>query len=258
MERWARKQEYWSQRGSSGRDSAVIAVPLVALGAIFLLQNLRVIPYLGDFGEFWPLFLIAWGISRVSSGQGAGRPFGALMIVLGLGFLGKNLGYFRFNFWQVFWPLMLMGFGISLLFRRSFCGTRIEDPPNPQNAATGLSDMPSAGTSIDQLNDFAFFGGVERRVDSQNFQGGAVEAVFGGVEINMRSAGTTRSEVVVKATAIFGGVEIITPDNWDVVVRGSGIFGGFEDKTLPRPKDGTVRPKLIIEGSAIFGGVSIL
>jgi hypothetical protein len=73
----------------------------------------------------------------------------------------------------------------------------------------------------------------------------------------MHRASTTRAEVDVEANAVFGGVEIWAPDNWDVVVHGAGILGGFEDKTHRPPDDGVPRPRLIIRGSAVFGGVVV-
>jgi hypothetical protein len=58
--------------------------------------------------------------------------------------------------------------------------------------------------------------------------------------------------------SIFGGVELIVPENWRIAVRGVGIFGAFEDKTIPpRPDVGVVLPELVVTGSAIFGGATV-
>jgi hypothetical protein len=110
------------------------------------------------------------------------------------------------------------------------------------------------------LNEVTVFGGVRRRIVSQEFEGGEVSAIFGGVEIDLRAAGTKKDEVVIEMNAIFGGVELMVPDTWDVVVRGAGIFGGYEDKTGPRrePPSGGKRPLLVITGEAVFGGVTVM
>ena len=36
--------------------------------------------------------------------------------------------------------------------------------------------------------------------------------MFGGVEIDLRKAATTRDEILVEANAIFGGIEIRVPE----------------------------------------------
>jgi hypothetical protein len=78
------------------------------------------------------------------------------------------------------------------------------------------------------------------------------------VEIDMRKAASTRDEILVEANALFGGVDLKVPENWNVTVRGSGIFGGYEDKTMDtRLAPDAKQPHLIVNGFAIFGGVNI-
>jgi hypothetical protein len=64
------------------------------------------------------------------------------------------------------------------------------------------------------------------------------------------------SRAVVDATAIFGGIEIRVPDNWNVIVRGVGIFGGYGDESH-HPPASEAAPELVVQGVAIFGGVAI-
>ena len=63
-------------------------------------------------------------------------------------------------------------------------------------------------------------------------------------------------EVVIEASALFGGIDIQVPENWNVVVEGHGIFGGYDDKTFhTAPEDAS--PRVVIAGNAVFGGVVI-
>ena len=81
----------------------------------------------------------------------------------------------------------------------------------------------------------AVFGGIERRVTSQDFQGGHINAIFGGVEIRV-------------------------PETWQVAFRGTPIFGGIADKTrVGRTTDPSDRRRkvLVLTGTVIFGGVEI-
>ena len=45
--------------------------------------------------------------------------------------------------------------------------------------------LADGGDPRTTLNEVAIFGGIERRVTSQDFQGEHIKAVFGGVEIDL-------------------------------------------------------------------------
>jgi len=62
--------------------------------------------------------------------------------------------------------------------------------------------------------------------------------------------------VMIDASALFGGVDIQVPENWNVIVEGHGMFGGYEDKTLHTMPE-NARPRVVITGSAVFGGVVV-
>ena len=220
---------------------------VLLLGVLFLLANLGFIPVV-RWGAFWPVLLIAMGIAKLVAARDSSRQLGgAVVLVIGLLFLAINLGFLPPLIWRLIWPALLILFGVFLLVRGF--DARLE--------FRGAFHHDVGTTSENILNEYAIFGGVNRRVDSQDFQGGEAVAVFGGIEIDMHRASTTRQQVEVEANAIFGGVEIWAPDNWDVVVQGSSILGGFDDKTHRPPDDGVTRPRMIIRGSAVFGGVVV-
>jgi predicted membrane protein len=98
---------------------------------------------------------------------------------------------------------------------------------------------------------------MERRITSQEFEGGEIHVAFGAAEIDLRNAATKREQIFLNLHAAFGGIELLVPDTWVVVLRGSGAFGVFEDKThAVNPADPS-RPRLILTGSAAFGGVTV-
>jgi len=102
----------------------------------------------------------------------------------------------------------------------------------------------------------AVFGGVERHITEQDFHRTQCAAVFGGCKIDLRDAQITGSEAFLDTYAIFGGVEVRVPEDWEIVNRGVAIFGGISDHR----RRGAASPKaksLVIEGAAIFGGVDI-
>ena len=104
---------------------------------------------------------------------------------------------------------------------------------------------------------WAVFSGVKRKVDSQDFKGGDVVAVFGGVNIDLRNAAIAGERAVIDLNLLFGGVDIRVPENWNVVMKGVAIFGAFEDKTTHPKADPNVKiPELVITGAAMFAGVN--
>ncbi len=85
-------------------------------------------------------------------------------------------------------------------------------------------------------------------------------SVFGGVEVDFRTADIEGEEAIVYVEAIFGGIELKVPERWKVVFQGQSIFGGYSDETRPPLADalGTApRKTLILRGKAVFGGINV-
>ena len=83
----------------------------------------------------------------------------------------------------------------------------------------------------------AVFGGVDRHIAEPDFHSAQCTAVFGGCKIDLRDAQIEGSEAVLETYAIFGGVEIRVPEDWEVVSRNVAIFGGVSDQRR-RPPSG--------------------
>jgi hypothetical protein len=264
---WMMQRAAWRSQGARGPGHAMAGVILLVIGVVFLLVNLGLFP-VENIGRYWPVILIAVGASKVlgygrfGSGMHSSVWGGALMVMGGL-LLAQNLGYVRGNVWQVIWPVMLIFLGISFLFRRTHWHGSI--PPGGPGDGGGWSSNPSANPSnrgpggMNVLNETTVFGGINRRIDSQEFEGGYLSAVFGGIELDLRKANTKKDEIVIEANAVFGGIELTVPEHWRVSVKGSGVFGGYDDQTHPSPAAAAdeKRPHLIMTGSAVFGGVSV-
>jgi hypothetical protein len=100
------------------------------------------------------------------------------------------------------------------------------------------------------------FGGGERRIDAQDFKGGAISAIFGGYEIDLRGASLEGGQATIDVNMMFGGAEIQIPKTWSADVRGVGLFGAFSDETQ-HPDPATNPPRLTLTGYAMFGGVNV-
>lgn len=210
--------------------------------------------------------------------------FGAILILLGIGFLLERMGYG--DILSTWWPSLLILIGAFQLARRTVApiggiilvvvGTMIQARKLdflPYDFAeifwpsliifVGLWLIFSKKTfpaphidSDNQVNHFVMFSGLKTRNESQHFQGGSATAFFGGIEIDLRNANISEKEVFLDLTAAFGGIDIRVPENWKVHVSGIPLFGGYDNKTVVHGTD-TELPLLRVRCFAAFGGIDI-
>lgn len=89
---------------------------LTVVGVLFALQNFGVLA-LCDVQLYWPLLVVAFGLSRVVEPQGRGA--GAALLVVGSAVLFSNLGPIPLpsNQWVRYWPLIVVAAGVHELVR---------------------------------------------------------------------------------------------------------------------------------------------
>jgi predicted membrane protein len=168
---------------------------------------------------------------------------GLILLLIGSYFQLEHFGMIHIS-WGTFWPILPIIAGIMMIAGRW---------------EMGRQRQYSKG-NIQSLNEFAMFGGVEKRITATNFQGGRVQAIFGGVEIDLRGAEIEGDQAVIDVEAIFGGVEMVVPERWMVVFEGQSIFGGYSDETrqpMPDVMSGGQRKVLVLRGRAVFGGIAV-
>lgn len=221
----------------------VAGILIIGVGTLMLLNTLGVIN-VHSIWSYLPLLFVVLGFVRIVEGPTSvvSLGFGGLMVIGGTVWFLDNIGLLWIDK-RLFPPLLIIGVGVLLLLRAA--------ERQRVRAAGGVPDA----TSDSMVNLWTIFGGVKRYVDSQQFKGGDLFAMFGGIEVDLTPA-VVNGSAVVDANAIFGGVDISVPDSWSVDVKGVGIFGGYEDKTL-HPDPNFTAPKLVITGFALFGGVTV-
>jgi hypothetical protein len=154
--------------------------------------------------------------------------------------LAEKLDYIDVNFFQLFFPAVLLLVGGSLVYRTFV---------RPQTTAPGPDDPAS------YVRAFAVMSGNERRGIASTFRGGDLAAFMGGVTLDLRQAKMAPEGAVLDTFAFWGGIEVKVPESWQVRGEVIPLMGGFEDKT--RPKAGAVDGTLVIRGFAIMGGVEV-
>jgi hypothetical protein len=174
----------------------------------------------------------------------------AILIGLGILFLLDNLNIFPIEQITKFWPILLIALGLFLLVDR----TVLKFGPGRY----GREEYPGATGPGYRIREAAVFGGGKRRINSQEFVGGKVDAVFGGFEIDLRNAAMLNDTATMDINVVFGGTEVKIPESWSAIVHGTGAFGAFSDNSrqpdplrYPNPK------RLIVRGGAVFGHVEV-
>ncbi|PXX39966.1 LiaI-LiaF-like domain-containing protein [Undibacterium pigrum] len=216
----------------------VIGALLLIFGALALLDNLNLFRAREIF-HFWPMVFIAIGALKISkSDTTTGYIIGCGFISLGGLLLLHHMGiiYFRMRDW---WPVFLIVAGLIVIFKGKV--------GNPEKLISKDGDQDSV------CNIVAVMSGNKLQNSAQDFRGGEINCVMGGVELDLRSA-SIQSEAVLNVFAMWGGIVLKVPNDWTVISHGSPILGGFDDKTVPPILNAK---KLYIKGYAIMGGVEI-
>lgn len=195
----------------------------------------------------WETFLIILGLF-IGIKHRFRHPFWLVLVFIGSASLIDD-AFPLLNIRTYIWPVAIMILGLFFLLKPK--RVRMD---NWQDNDYGI---PTAGTtSLDSLIDItAVFAGVKRGILSKNFQGGDITAFMGGAEIDLTQA-DIQGKAVLDVTAVFGGVKLIVPVDWEVQSHATAIFGGVEDKRFVYPalQSGKV---LVLDGVAVFGGVEI-
>lgn len=237
-----------AKRNSLG-SQVVIGLIFVLVGGGLLLDTFGVIEFWPLLHSWWPSLLMIVALVKLASRSGSVLGSSLLFTVGALLQLG-NLDLIS-GFWHAFWPIVLILIGISMLVDRK----KKRNPFVTDKATSGEAD----GLPYDQdrLNTNAIFASNDVRVTTKNFLGGDVTALFGGMEIDFRSAEIAGNIVVLKCSAIFGGIELKVPPHWTIHVKGTPIFGGIDDRTNRFHDTGVIGPTLVLDATVIFGGIEI-
>ncbi len=124
--------------------------------------------------------------------------------------------------------------------------------PRPTGADLDLARPSRRGSRM-----IAIFSGVSRKGVWHPEPVMSVLAVFGGAELDFRDAVLPGREIVLDATVVLGGIEIIVPPEMLVVDNGSAILGGREIAGNVAEAAGPDAPVLRIEGACVLGGVEV-
>lgn len=100
----------------------------------------------------------------------------------------------------------------------------------------------------------AVFSGDTLNFGGKAFTGAKLDAVFGGVQCDVRGA-IIENDCVINVNAVFGGVDILLPDYVNVTIDVGTTLGGVSDNTN-RAYDAEL-PTVHIVGRCVLGGINV-
>jgi predicted membrane protein len=222
-----------------------IGLTFIVIGAGLFLDVLGVISFRPALSLYWPSILMVGSLIQLMRR----RSFVGPIIVFAVGALlqADKLGLLEGSFWMAFWSLFLVLVGWSLLW-----GMR------KKKALEGMlrGMMHGADSSERTIKQSVWFGGSDLRSSTQDFQGGELTAVAGGIEVDLRNA-DIQETATLSVVAIMGGVEIRVPPHWRVITNGTPILGGIDNRTFDPTDSNVIAPTLIVNSTVILGGLEI-
>lgn len=221
-------------------SNSIIGIIFVVLGVGFLGQIFDWWNFSIFFHGWWTLFIIIpCVVNLISCGFNVGNLIG---IGIGVVLLLACQDVFDFAMaWKIIVPLFFVLLGLSIVFK-SF------RPHKPKEAV-----FSGEGNSSKQ-NATAIFGGSEPNFTDAEFDGITSTAIFGGVDLNLKTSKITK-DCEINCTCIFGGIDIIMPPYVKVKLINTSVLGGVDNKFVSSQDPDA--PTVTINATCIFGGMDI-
>lgn len=210
----------------------------IVLGIIVALNIFDIIDFNIFFNGWWTLFIIVPCFIGLFDVNNKGKFGNIIGILIGLMLLLVCQGILRFDLIiKLFIPALLVIIGLYLIFGNVF---------NNQVNEKVKEKIQSNNESI-----WATFSEQIVNKKDEKFESVNLESVFGSIVLDLSEA-KIKDEAVIKASAIFGGIDIIVPKDVEVKVKSTPIFGGVSNK---KSKDG--KKIIYVDALALFGSIEI-
>ncbi|SHO47815.1 LiaF transmembrane domain-containing protein [Anaerocolumna xylanovorans] len=191
------------------------------------------------FSGWWALIIVILSVvSIIQNGPKTGNII--WLAIGGMLFLGQQDIVDFDVIGKLIVPVIFVLIGISIIFRNSFHLKRDQ-----------FKNVKFQG-GMNQHS--AIFAGNEYHVHGEKFMGTNMNAIFGGVELDLREA-IIEEDIVINATVAFGGIDITVPGNVNVKVSNIPIFGGVSNKAGRTYNESL--PTIYVNSTCMFGGIDI-
>jgi len=237
-------------------------VIIVMLGIFLLFRNLEYIPNnIFDWVFSWQSLLIALGAIFLFDRKTDNKNFGVILILVGTVFLLTKIMIVPLG--NILVPALVIALGLFVIIqvttrKRGRCCSVHYSEWKEYDCKRELFNKTTIDSKEYVKREYVFSGSKEK----WNFGklcNAKIEAVFSNVELDLSQTelseefeGTAR----IKVSAVFSGVILYVPNDWNIFIQKTGVFGGFVDN---RPQNSGIDKgkTVILELEAIFSGGEI-
>lgn len=213
---------------------------LVIIGVIIGLNTIGITDIDIFFDGQWTLVIIVpCFIGLFTNKDKTGNIIGLLVgVILLLGM--QNIIDFNL-IWKLLLPSIIVIIGLSLIFKNTF-NSKINN------------EIKKLNNKNTKNNEYcATFSGQRIDFPNEEFKGATLNSVFGSITCDLREA-KIKEDVVINASSVFGGIDIIVPDDVNIKIKSNSIFGGVNNK---KKNNEDKKYTIYVNASCLFGGVDI-
>lgn len=220
------------------KNNIIWGLVLIIIGLIIGLNRLDIISFNLFFNGWWCFFIIIpCFIGLLTDKEKTGSLIGLIIGILL--FLGSNDIIDYSMIWSLLLPIILVMIGLSIVLKNTIS-----------------TDINKEIKKIDTNNNkeySAVFSG-QKVSASKDFNGANINAIFGGVELDLTNI-NLKEDIVINTCSVFGGIDLKVSDDVNVKIKSTSIFGGCEDKRKNITNDN--KHTIYINAFCLFGGVDI-
>lgn len=215
----------------------LIGALLVAAGVLFALDNLGIMQLNVSLEGWWTVFIIVPGLyGLVTSRDKIGN---LIVLAIGVFLLLAARGVVEYGtLWQLVVPAIIVLIGIKLIIKAVHGeGSETDNITGSTAESTAMFDSQTknySGNNVTQAKVCAIFGSTKCNLSDVKFTGNSTMDLF----------------------CMFGGADVIIPENVTVKINTLSLFGGVSDKRIISA-DTERNAVLTINGFCLFGGADI-
>lgn len=220
------------------KGNLIWGIILIGVGIIIGLNSLGISNINIFFEGWWTLFIIIPSLADIIKKPNKTSNYGWLVLGIVLLLCAQDILKFEV-IGKLIFPAILVFIGLSLLFKEKV-GNKVKEKIKTLNEE-GLEEY------------YATFSGQEINKAGEEFKGASLNAIFGGIDLKLQDT-KIQKDILINATAVFGGIDIIVPSNVNVKVQSTSIFGGTDNKITKQTEN---IPTIYVKAFCLFGGVDI-
>lgn len=217
----------------------ILGLLLVLTGGVCLLNMAGVMSFSISLDGWWTLFIIVPAISGLAGGKDRLWHFCVLLVGVYLFLAAQGIIEYVIG-WKLTVPLIIVLIGVKIIVK----AVSSDEEKKPEEQQT-VGKSECLAVCSERWEQYA----------EQEVKNIKLGAIFGGIKCDLTDADFCE-ESEMNVFCLFGGAEIIVPDEVEVKCNGFCLFGGLNDKRQIKA-DVPKTARLTVNSFCLFGGADI-